>query len=182
MERLIFFLVLSLPIILISRKSLTSFKNHGFYRFFAWECILWLFVSNIKFWFDHPFSLSQVISWILLLGSIYPVVAGTLLLKNKGKSMETREDKSLYNFEKTSELVDSGIYKYIRHPLYASLIGLTWGIFFKNTTPALMVVSLFSTVFLYITAKFDENECLVYFGEQYREYMKKTKMFFPFIF
>jgi protein-S-isoprenylcysteine O-methyltransferase Ste14 len=182
MELLIFFLVLSLPIILISRKSLISFKNHGFYRFFAWECILWLLVSNIKFWFDHPFSMGQIFSWILLLGSVYLVIVGTLLLKNKGKSMKSREDKSLYDFEKTSELVDTGIYRFIRHPLYASLLGLTWGIFFKNITLVLLVVSLLSTVFLYITAKLDEKECLVYFGEKYREYMKKTKMFVPFIF
>jgi protein-S-isoprenylcysteine O-methyltransferase Ste14 len=182
MEKFVIFLVLSLPVIYVSRKSLASLKSHGYYRFFAWECILWLFVSNIPFWFTDPFSVTQLVSWFLLIIAVYPVVAGSLLLKNKGKSNKNREDKSLYNFEKTTALVDTGIYQYIRHPLYASLVILTWGIFFKHITLVLLVVSLHSTVFLYITARRDEKECLAYFGEQYREYIKKTKMFIPYIF
>lgn len=35
--------------------------------------------------------------------------------------------------------------------------------------------------FLYLTALFDEKECVKYFGNRYREYMKRTKRFIPFI-
>ena len=83
--------------------------------------------------------------------------------------------------EDTSSLITTGLFKYIRHPLYASLIYLTWGIFFKNITIALLVISLLSSVLLYITARFDEKECIAYFGEKYREYMTSSKMFLPFI-
>ena len=37
-------------------------------------------------------------------------------------------------------------------------------------------------VMLYITAIFDEKECIVYFGDKYKEYMKRSKMFIPYIF
>jgi protein-S-isoprenylcysteine O-methyltransferase Ste14 len=33
--------------------------------------------------------------------------------------------------EKTTILVTTGAYRYIRHPLYSSLLFLAWGIFFK---------------------------------------------------
>lgn len=181
MEILIVFGILSLPVIIISWRTLFNIKSHGFYRFFSWECIIWLFVTNYKFWFDNPFSIKQIFSWIFLLFSGYLIITGVILMKKIGKSGKNRDEKTLYQFEKTSELIDQGIFKYIRHPLYSSLLFLTWGIFLKNTTDLLLFVALLSTAFLYITAIFDENECIKFFGDKYSEYMKRSKRFIPFI-
>jgi hypothetical protein len=71
-------------------------------------------VSNIIVWFNHPFSWYQIISWVLLIVSIYVVLAGVILMKKVGKSRGDRADESLYTFEKTSELVQQGIFKYIQ--------------------------------------------------------------------
>lgn len=181
MQRLIIFGILSLPIIFISRRTLFTVKSHGFFRFFSWECILWLLVSNFLFWFDDPFSMRQIFSWIFLFYAVYLVIAGVVLLKKKGKPVKIREEKELFQFEKTSELIDQGIFRYIRHPLYSSLLFLTWGIFLKNTTTSLLFVAVLSSLFLYLTAIFDEQECVRYFGNPYREYMKRTKRFVPFL-
>lgn len=182
MERLILFGVLSTPVIAVSWRALFSGKSHGFYRFFAWECIVWLLVSNYRFWFTDPFSINQIFSWLLLFFSIYSVIAGVILLKKVGKPGANRDEETLYQFEKTSDLVELGIYKYIRHPLYSSLLFLAWGIFMKNPTTSLFIVAMLSSVCLYLTAIFDEKECLVFFGDRYKEYMKRTKRFIPFIF
>lgn len=181
MTNLLIFGLLSFPVICISKRNLFKPKSHGFYRFLSWECILWLFASNYRLWFNDPLSTHQIFSWLLLFIAIYPVIAGTIQLKKKGNSGKLREDQTLFQFEKTSTLVDSGIYKYIRHPLYSSLIFLTWGIFLKNTTLFLFVIAAFSTVFLYLAARFDEKECLEYFGEKYTGYMKRSKRFIPFL-
>lgn len=178
---LIIFGILSLPVIIISWRALFNIKSHGFYRFLSWECILLLFANNYKYWFDYPFSVNQIISWVLLFISGYLVIAGVLLMKKIGKPEENRNEKILYQFEKTTQLIDTGIFKFIRHPLYSSLIFLTWGIFFKNPTLELLGVALLSTLFLYFTAIFDEKECIIFFGDKYREYMKRSKMFIPFI-
>ncbi len=182
MKTLFIFILLSIPITWVSRKTLFSTKSHGFYRFISWECIALLFAYNYKYWFDTPFTPAHLLSWILLFICAYVVIAGYLELKKGGQAAKTREDEHLYSFEKTTELVDTGIYKYIRHPLYASLIYLTWGIYFKNPTFFLFLVSVVSTVFLYFTARFDEKECIAYFGGKYSEYMKRSKMFVPFVF
>jgi protein-S-isoprenylcysteine O-methyltransferase Ste14 len=87
----------------------------------------------------------------------------------------------LFGFEKTTALVDYGIYKYIRHPMYASLLFLTWGICFKNFTLPLLVVAFLSSVFLYLTALCDEKECVRFFGQPYADYMKRSKRFIPFV-
>ena len=181
MDRLLIFGILSLPVILISRKSLLRITTHGFYRFFSWECILWLLVTNIKYWFDNPFIVRQLISWLFLFISIYYLISGVLLLKKIGKPSKERSDEGLYHFEQTSKLVDTGIFKYIRHPLYSSLFFLAWGILLKNITVVTLIVSCLSALFLYLTAKADEKECVQYFGKQYVEYMRRTKRFVPFI-
>ena len=181
MNRFILFGILSVPVVIVSWRSLFSFQVHGFYRFLSWECIIWLFVSNYSYWFRDPWSLNQVVSWIFLIVCSYMVIAGAILLKKLGRQEKTRDDKALFQFEKTSELVDHGIYKYIRHPLYSSLLFLTWGIFMKHTTYFLLFIAILSTAFLFITAIFDEKECIQYFGEKYREYMKRSKRFIPFI-
>ncbi len=181
MKTLIVFGILSIPTIILSRRTLFNPKSHGFYRFFGWECILWLFASNYNIWFENPFSINQIFSWIFLVIGAYLVIAGTIFLKKIGEPAMTRDEKSLFEFEKTTKLVDCGIFKYIRHPLYSSLIFLTWGIFLKNPSIFLFAISCLSTVFLYTTAICDEKECIRYFGKQYREYMKRTKKFVPFL-
>jgi len=182
MNRFVLFLILSIPVIIISWRTLFSIKSHGFYRFFSWECIIWLFAANYRYWFDDPFSAGQIFSWILLIISGYLIIAGVILMKKKGKPESNRNEEKLYQFERTTELIDTGIFKYIRHPLYSSLLFLTWGIFLKNASTELLIVSLLSTLFLYLTAISDEKECIDYFGDKYIEYMRKSKRFIPYIF
>lgn len=182
MEKWTAFLALSIPLVIISRKSILKPGSHGFYRFFGWEGLLCLTIRNIRYWFQDPFSIPQVISWVFLFYALYLVIAGVLLLHRKGNAHAERDDPALYSFEKTTELVDTGIYKYIRHPLYASLLFLTWGVFLKHPAPLLVAATLFSSVMFYLTARRDEKECVGYFGDAYNDYMKKTKMFVPFVF
>jgi protein-S-isoprenylcysteine O-methyltransferase Ste14 len=181
MKDLILFLILSIPITFLSRRTLFNIKSHGFYRFYAWELILLLVISNYRHWFEHLLSTKQIVSWIFLICASYTLIAGAILMKKAGKPQQYREDATLFDFEKTTELIETGIFRYIRHPLYSSLLFLTWAIFLKNTTIGLFLISLLSSVFLCLTALFDENECIAFFGEKYKDYMKRTKMFVPFL-
>jgi protein-S-isoprenylcysteine O-methyltransferase Ste14 len=183
MIELFIFIVLSIPIVIVSWRTFFDIKSHGVYRFYAWEFTLCLLVSNYKYWFVDMFGIKQLISWVFLVYALYTVIAGiTLLRKAVRPHYEKRENETLYKFERTTELVETGIFRYIRHPLYGSLMFLTWGIFLKHTTTGLFLISLISSVFLYLTATIDEKECLEYFGIKYKDYMKKTKMFVPFLF
>jgi protein-S-isoprenylcysteine O-methyltransferase Ste14 len=182
MERMILFTVLSIPLVIISWRTLFNIRSHGFYRFFSWECILWLLASNYSYWFISPFSLWQILSWIFLFISVVLVVAGVVSLKKSGKPDKGRTDNSLYQFEKTSQLVTSGIFRYIRHPLYSSLLFLTWGIYFKQPSPILTMIAILSSALLIVTSVRDEIECIAFFGDIYSEYKSRTKRFIPYIF
>jgi protein-S-isoprenylcysteine O-methyltransferase Ste14 len=131
-------------------------------------------VLNLHGWFANPFAWYQIVSWILLIASIIPIIYGVVLLRTVGKPTD--------ELEATTRLVTGGIYRYIRHPLYASLLYLAWGIFFKSPSLLEGCLAAVATAFLYATARADEAECLVKFGEEYAGYMKKSKMFIPFVF
>lgn len=148
-------------------------RYHGIARFFAFESIFILVLLNYRVWFREPFSPLQLISWILLLISLYAVITGYLLLKRKGEPTA--------NFENTSLLVKTGIYKLIRHPLYLSVFLLGTGIMLKNPELVQLILGAVNLIAVYITAKIEENEMIAKFGEEYRQYMKETKMFIPFI-
>jgi len=183
MFRLIAFVALSAGLSYLSRASLRAPGSHGFYRFFAWECILALFLLNIQVWFRTPFAWNQLLSWFLLTICLVPLAFGIRTLVTRGKPVAQREgEPQLLAFEKTSSLVTTGIYHHIRHPLYSSLLLLTWGIFFKAPAWPGGLLALASTLFLFATARADEAECVRFFGPAYQAYMTRTKRFVPFVF
>ncbi len=181
MDKVILFIALSLPVIFFSKQSLIEPRSHGFTRFFSWECILALFVINYEMWFKDPFSLKQNISWLLLIVSAWFVTEAAVRLNRARKQDIVRVDEKLFRFEKTTELVTTGIFRYIRHPMYSSLLLLAWGIWLKQPLAATLPVALLSSWLLWLTAKRDEQVCLNYFGERYLEYMTRTKRLIPFI-
>jgi protein-S-isoprenylcysteine O-methyltransferase Ste14 len=174
MIQTIFFIIISGVIIWISIPSLRQPGSHGFYRFFAWEIILGMFILNLHGWFENPFAWHQVISWILLFFSLIAVIYGIILLRFFGKPTDP--------LEATTRLVVKGIYRFIRHPLYASLLYLAWGLFFKSPSLLDGCLVFVCTAFLYATSRADEAESLAKFGEEYAIYMKKTKKFIPFVY
>ena len=182
MFKSIAFVVLSVGLVYISRHALLSPRSHGFYRFFAWEFITALFLLNSDAWFHNPGSWHQLFSWFLLIVSIVPLAFGIRSLVALGKPVKQREgEPQLMAFEKTSALVTMGIYHYIRHPLYSSLLFLTWGIFFKAPAGLGLLLALAATLCLVANARADEAECLRFFGPVYQTYMKQSKMFVPFV-
>lgn len=180
--KIILFLIASIGITWVSRSSLRDPRNHGFYRFFAWEGILVLFLLNMDYWFADPFSPRQILAWVFLIVSLVLIYLGVRMFRSMGKIDAARSDSSLVGIEKTTELVTSGVYRFIRHPFYSSLLFLCWGIFFKNITWAGLALAAMITILLVITVKKEESENLHYFGERYRSYMHETRMFVPYLF
>jgi protein-S-isoprenylcysteine O-methyltransferase Ste14 len=180
--KVVLFLVATAGLAYLSRASLLAPRSHGFYRFFAWEVILVLILLNVDAWFRDPFSWHQIISWCLLLVSLFLVLHGVHLLRQIGKPDKQRNDALLVGFEKTTTLVTVGAYRYIRHPLYSSLLFLAWGVFFKAPSWIGALLVSVATLFLVATARMEEEEDIRFFGPAYEAYMKQTKMFVPYLF
>lgn len=85
-----------------------------------------------------------------------------------------------YQVKQRQELVTTGIYSYIRHPIYAGLIFAIIGGEMVARSYLIFVVILF-IIGLYHQAKLEEKFLLSHFGEHYKTYMKRTKMFIPYL-
>jgi protein-S-isoprenylcysteine O-methyltransferase Ste14 len=105
-------------------------------------------------------------------GIAFSIWARIHLGKNWGMPMAMKEKP---------ELVMTGPYSFIRHPIYTGIlfamfgsgvaVGFTWLVWFI----------LFSAYFMY-SAKKEETLILLQFPEEYKQYMKRTKMIIPFIY
>ena len=179
--RLVMLVLGSIIIFWMSRSSLRDVQSHGFYRFFAWELILILFVLNVNYWIVNPFSITQIIAWSMLIISLVLIILGVRSFRKSGHIDLERDDPALIGIEKTTELVTSGVYHYIRHPFYSSLLFLAWGILFKNITWIGIILAITITILLMLTGKKEEIENTAFFGDKYQEYMQRTKMFIPYI-
>jgi protein-S-isoprenylcysteine O-methyltransferase Ste14 len=183
MAELMLFVLASAGIVYISRASFRAPRSHGFYRFFAFEAILALILLNVGYWIRDPFSLHQIISWMFLTVSAFLVVHAVHLLRLIGKpDAKRRDDAATIAFEKTTRLVVIGAYRYIRHPMYSSLLFLAWGALFKDLSWLSGVLALTATAFLVATAKTEEAENIRFFGPPYQTYIRQTKRFIPFLF
>lgn len=181
--KLIIFMAVSAALFWLSRQSLRNFRSHGLYRFFAFEAVLVLVLLNFEYWFYEPLSPRQIFSWILLIVSAFMPVHGFLVLRKRGKPDRARhDDPALMGIEKTTELVTSGAYRYIRHPIYSSLLYGAWGVFLKHPSWAGLALVLVTIFFLTVTAKTEEAENSRFFGAVYQTYRKRTRMFVPWLF
>ena len=111
---------------------------------------------------------------IFIIGG-FIVIAGRYQLKQFGEGILTiKEDH---------KLITSGIYKYIRHPIYGGgIIGI---IGFYCAFQSLVVLIIMSVVYFVIFRHrllFEEELLIEEFGDQYKEYRKKTKLLIPFLY
>ncbi len=80
----------------------------------------------------------------------------------------------------TPRLVVTGLYRYVRHPIYAAGLVFIW--LSPIMTMNLLALYLGFSVYLVVGALVEERKLLVEFGETYREYQRKTPMLFPRLF
>ncbi len=120
--RIAIFALASAGPVYVSRTSLRQPRAHGFWRFWAWEAIAALVVVNAPVWFRAPLAWHQLISWTLLSASLIPLALGLRQLRQARRAEQERSDTALLAFEKTAELVTTGVYRTIRHPMYSSLL------------------------------------------------------------
>ena len=142
-----------------------------------------LILLNVPMWFRDPLSARQLVSWFLGAASIGLAIEGFRLLRAIGRPAPIAARSANLSFENTTTLVTVGAYRFIRHPLYASLLALVWCAYLKNPFAIVgIVLTLSASGFLIATAVAEERENLASFGAAYAAYMKHTRRFVPFLF
>jgi len=80
---------------------------------------------------------------------------------------------------KEHKLVTNGIYKYIRHPLYT--FGSSMFVAFGMMADSWFIAALGILTFILMAIRTPKEEAnlIAKFGDEYREYMKRTGRFLP---
>ena len=131
-----------------------------------------LILEFLPFWTDNIVKLAAI--GLLVIGTLIAFTS-RLQLGKYGTTIITIEDDH--------QLITSGIYKYIRHPIYLGSITLF-------TSIGIAVGSLFITSIVFLAWLFmlkerielEERLLTEKFGEEYLEYKKRTKKLIPFLY
>lgn len=111
--------------------------------------------------------------FLIFFGVLISVNARVVLSSNWSNAYE-------YQIKKGQKLVEQGVYAFIRHPIYSGMTFMFIGA--EMVTGSWLWVSFLGLfVGAYIQGKREEKILLAHFGEEYRKYMKKTKMLIPWV-
>ena len=78
-----------------------------------------------------------------------------------------------------ADLETSGIYRYVRNPLYSGIGSILIGIGFSTNQIVFLIASVIWFLLINFICKKEEIELAKKFGERYLEYKKKTPKFIP---
>ena len=85
--------------------------------------------------------------------------------------------RQLFSDEKNGRLVTSGLYRFVRHPLYTFGLLILW--LSPNMTLNSLVFYTSLTVYILVGAYFEERKLVREFGQAYIDYKTSTPMLIP---
>lgn len=125
-----------------------------------------------------PFAQEYI--WMQFVG-LGIVICGWLLSVRGRHDLGTNWARS-YDFQvkEKQELVTSGIYKYVRHPIYGGIALMFIG---GELIVQSYLVFAYLLIYIaaYIQATWEEKVLIKHFGSKYKTYMKTSKRFIPFV-
>jgi protein-S-isoprenylcysteine O-methyltransferase Ste14 len=77
------------------------------------------------------------------------------------------------------KLTTTGLYHYVRHPLYSTGLVILWLV--PRMTVNLFAMNLALTAYIIIGANLEERKLIKELGQEYVDYMANTPMFIPFL-
>ncbi|MCL5011862.1 MAG: isoprenylcysteine carboxylmethyltransferase family protein [Patescibacteria group bacterium] len=95
-------------------------------------------------------------------------------------SAATKNLQAPHRPEHITQIITTGTYHLVRHPMYSADIVLMWGISVAYPLVALWASALWLTLVMVLWSYWEEQILLRRFGETYDTYKKKTPMFLPF--
>jgi protein-S-isoprenylcysteine O-methyltransferase Ste14 len=179
------------PVKEIARKRFGN-QFRRYYRLFYNLFALTSFVSVLVLAAFTPDDTLYLVplpwSGMLILGQVLSIIVMIIgFLQKDGKKIlglrQLREIISNTNPVSHEDIVENtlvttGLYGYVRHPLYAAGIAFLW--LMPLMTKTLITINLGLTVYVVIGAILEERKLFKVYGKTYTDYAAVTPMFIPF--
>ena len=165
---------------LVAKKNIqnNSERLSSFVRFVIIIVVIWL----LKIMSSRLLTVTYTLSFnhftqgcgvlICCAGIAFAIWARIHIGKNWGMPMSVKEEP---------ELVTTGPYSLVRHPIYTGLFIAMLGSMLTEGFLWLIDLIVLGGYFIY-SAKKEEKSMLLHFPDKYPEYMKRTKMLIPYLF
>jgi protein-S-isoprenylcysteine O-methyltransferase Ste14 len=115
-----------------------------------------------------------------LLGSVITSI-GFILIILAFRAFNLREFLG-FQAETQSELVVSGMYRFVRHPLYFGTMIFIAGLYLLLPSDIMLSVLVISYVYIWIGSRLEERKLRALFGESYKAYSQKVKSLIPYVY
>ena len=153
-------------------RSLSSFKYlHSLIRI---SSLIILLLS-----FYYPQSWLYILfhsTYTLYIGMMISVIATVLFLS--AKVTLGRNYSPCYDSYLPQDIIRTGLYKYVRHPIYLSNILLLIGVFI-STGSQLLLINFAILLVYYTISAINEEKALLKSHPKYQSYQTQTSMFIP---
>ena len=137
-------------------------------------------------YYEYKVLMVQILSplianWASIIGTVLLVLGGILLLLSRIQLGKYGGPKLV--IEDKHQLITTGSYQYIRHPMYSGFLLLFFG-YSLSFGSVIMTFTILVVFFLIFKNRMDIEEKLLIseFGEEYLVYMKRTKRLFPLLY
>jgi len=87
--------------------------------------------------------------------------------------------QAIQNANIKSTLQQSGLHKYVRHPLYLGTLLFIWGLVLIFPSLSNFIAVIVITIYIHIGIILEEKKLKLQFGECYIEYSKKVPGLIP---
>jgi protein-S-isoprenylcysteine O-methyltransferase Ste14 len=156
-------------------------KNYKHYRltytvlaFAGLVLVLWFQVSIDSFKIFTPILFTKIIGGFLATCGLI-----LMLICIKKYFMGLSGLRSLVQEETYTELLITGVHRYVRHPLYSGTFLFIWGLFILFPSLSFFISNAVITIYTLIGINLEEKKLVFDFGEQYKAYQKKVPKLIP---
>lgn len=154
----------------------TRFRNRFRIIEIAFYIILLLQLIGVPLLPFTPNAFTRIAGILLILGGAVISVEGRTDLGHNWNHMID------YQVKQRQQLVTDGIYRYVRHPIYAGFVFMLTGVEIVMGSWLFLAFFAVTSAVVYLQSKKEESILARHFAKEYLQYMHHSKMFIPYIF
>lgn len=119
-------------------------------------------------WTRLGILLLKIVGLVLYAPAVLFVAGSFIALRTKGKPEDS--------WERTTKLIDTGVFQVTRHPMYFGTAIWTVGVMFCQQSIPSLILGLVAMFCFFMASKGEDKFNLEKFGDEYREFMTKVPM------
>lgn len=133
-----------------------------------------LFIAFVFPIFEHSFHLNNIFKYTAIVFAAIGLFAIALAILQLNKNLTPFPTP-----KENGTLIQTGLYKFVRHPIYSGIILTALGFGFYDGSFWKIAVGFSLWILFYFKSKYEERLLTNQFSD-YKEYKKNTGRFFPF--